>query len=104
MKMPLIIDNWQSNAKRFALPVIYCIFSIIFFISATSFSLINSYETKAQLIAVDNFGNFYSSSNNGILKFSPDGKYLYRYEEFRYGKIVVIDVSNPLKMLVFYRD
>ncbi len=69
-----------------------------------SFSLINSYDTKANLVAIDNFGSFYSASNNSVLKFSSDGKFLFRYEEFRYGKIGMVDVNNPMKLLVFYPD
>ena len=55
-------------------------------------------------MTVDNFSNFYTASNNGILKFSPEGKFLNRYEEFKYGKIGMLDVSNPMKILVFYPD
>lgn len=92
------------TAKRFMVSCLLCPMSCVLFISATSFSLVNSYLTKANVIAVDNFSNFYSTSNTGVLKFSPDGKFLYRYEEFRYGKIGMIDVNNPLKILVFYPD
>lgn len=69
-----------------------------------SFSLINSFNTKANSIAVDNFSNFYSSSNNSVLKFSADGKFICRYDEFKFGKIGMVDVSNPMKILVFYPD
>lgn len=75
-----------------------------FFISSTSFSFITSYEGKANFIAVDNFSNFYVLSDNRLQKFSPDGKFLYRYEEYRYGKFGMLDVTNPLKLLIFYPD
>ena len=71
---------------------------------ATSFSFIGTYETKANFIAIDNFSNFYTSSDNKLFKFSPDGTYLYPYEEFNYGKIGMIDVTNPMKILVFCPD
>lgn len=73
-------------------------------VSATTFSLISTYDAKANSMAVDNFGNFYAATNNDVLKFSSDGKFLYRYGEFKYGKIGMMDVSNPMKMLVFYSD
>ena len=72
--------------------------------SATSFNLISTYQTQANTIAVDNFSNFYTAADNSIYKYSPDGGYLYPYEEFSYGKIGMIDVSNPMKILVFYPD
>jgi hypothetical protein len=75
------------------------------FIHATvSFTLVSSYETRANVLTVDNFSNFYSSEDNRLLKFSPDGAFLYPYEEHKYGKIGMVDVSNPMKILVFYPD
>jgi hypothetical protein len=96
--------NWRLNTKGKLLSCVLCVVSICFFAATTSFSLINTYDTKANSIAVDNFGSFYTASNNGVLKFSSDGKFLYRYEEFKYGKIGMIDVSNPMKMLVYFPD
>ena len=72
--------------------------------STPDFVLLNTYSTKANFVAVDNFSNFYSASNNSVLKFSPDGKFICRYDEFKYGKIGMLDASNPMKILVFYPD
>ncbi len=80
------------------------ILGVLLLVSAASFRLLNSYPVKANSISVDNFGNFYTVSDNKILKFSPDGTYLYLYEEFRYGKIGMIDVTNPMKILAFFPD
>ena len=71
---------------------------------SSSFTFIGTYETKANLIAIDNFSNFYTADDNRVFKFSPDGTYLYPYEEFKYGKIGLLDVSNPMKVLVFCPD
>jgi hypothetical protein len=72
--------------------------------SFASFTLINSYNTKANTIAIDNFSCFYSATGNGITKFNADGKFISRYEEFKYGNLGMVDVSNPLKLLAFYPD
>ncbi|MBK8660024.1 MAG: hypothetical protein IPN22_14435 [Bacteroidetes bacterium] len=77
----------------FAIGLVFC-----------SFSFIVSVPEKADLIAVDNFSNFYLVADKKIQKYNPDGKYLFPYEEFRYGKIGAVDVSNPMKILVFYPD
>lgn len=94
----------NTNRKTQIAKAILFYFLLFAFYSFGSFSLINTYDTKANNIAVDNFGSFYTASNNGVLKFSSDGKFLYRYEEFKYGKIGMIDVSNPMKMLVYFPD
>jgi hypothetical protein len=73
-------------------------------LESASFSLISSYKTNATIIAVDNFSNFYAASDYKLFKFSPDGSFLYPYEEFSYGKIGMVDVTNPMKILVFYPD
>ena len=105
MNWRLTIDSWRLNAKRGSLAKVFWLMVIIFFVSASfAFSLINSYETKANLLTVDNFSNFYSASDNGVIKFSPDGKFICRYEEFKYGKVGMVDATNPMKLLVFYPD
>jgi len=71
---------------------------------STTFSFIGTYETKANFIAIDNFSNFYTSDDNHLFKFTPDGTYQYPFEEFKYGKIGMVDVSNPMKILVFCPD
>lgn len=95
--------KWQmAKSKSQKISVCFLLFAFCSFIPA--FRLINTYSVKANAISVDNFGNFYTISNNKILKFGSDGKYLYPYEEFRYGKIGMLDVTNPMKLLVYYPD
>lgn len=61
--------------------------------------------TGAQL-AVDNLGNLYVLNNNEQLKkYSPTGDSIAVYNEVkRFGKLHTIDVSNPLKLLLYYKD
>lgn len=95
----------QTAGKRkvlYALAI--AIVAVVCTSMAVGFTLINTYDTKAKALAVDNFGNFYTMADNRILKFGPDGKYLYPYEEFRNGKIGMIDVTNPMKLMVYYPD
>lgn len=95
-RLGVCVNTWFGI---FILSIVFSLWSMV-----SPFSLLNSYETKANFLAVDNFSSFYSASNNSVLKFSNEGKFLYRYEEFNYGKIGMIDVSNPMKMMVFYPD
>jgi hypothetical protein len=56
--------------------------------------------------SVDNLGNIYLINiDNQLKKLSPRGDSLAVFNDVRrYGKIGSIDVTNPLKILVYYRD
>jgi hypothetical protein len=56
--------------------------------------------------SVDNLGNIYViNGENQLKKISPRGDSLAVFNDVRrYGKIGSIDVTNPLKILVYYRD
>lgn len=55
---------------------------------------------------VDNLGNIYVlNSDNQLKKLSAHGDSLAVFNDVRrYGKIATIDVTNPLKILVYYRE
>jgi hypothetical protein len=98
----------KTQSTNVKLPRVYFwivgVWCVMCLCSATSFTLINTYDTKANLVTVDNFRNFYAAADNKLYKFSPEGAFLYPYEEFKYGKIGMIDANNPLKTYVFYPD
>lgn len=52
----------------------------------------------------DNLQNIYLYRGNSIRKYSSQGQLLYNYSDKSYGAITLIDVNDPLKMLVFYKD
>lgn len=104
MKKPFTFSGWLFKIKRIVFILLLAVCSIAIFVSATSYTLINTYETKANLAAIDNFGSFYSASNNGVIKYNNEGTFICRYEEFKYGKIGMINVTNPMKVLVYYPD
>jgi hypothetical protein len=56
--------------------------------------------------SVDNLGNIYViNRDNQLKKLSPKGDSLAVFNDVRrYGNIGSIDVTNPLKILVYYRD
>jgi hypothetical protein len=68
------------------------------------YEFIGSYGVKANAVSVDNFGNFYATGDNEVLKFDKEGHYLERFEEVKNGKIGSLDVSNPFKILIYYPD
>ncbi|MCS6819363.1 MAG: hypothetical protein RMJ53_04645 [Chitinophagales bacterium] len=72
------------------------------FVKANKFTLTAAVETDATMVAIDKFGNCYLASAYKLFKYSQDGKLLYPYEEFRYGAIGSVDVTNPLKIVVYF--
>jgi hypothetical protein len=56
--------------------------------------------------AVDNLDNIYVlNSRNQLKKLGPNGDSLAVYNDVRkFGQATLVDVSNPLKVLLYYRD
>ncbi len=58
-------------------------------------------------VYVDNLFNYYlvNDKGDGFVKLNADGDSIGAYNEVRrYGNISFIDVSNPLKVLIYYKD
>jgi len=74
--------------------------------SATSFVLTLTIPQDIVDFSVDNLGNIYViNADNQLKKLGPKGDSLAVFNDVRrYGKIGSIDVTNPLKILVYYRD
>jgi len=61
-------------------------------------------KAKADFIKLDPYGNIYAVKEAQISKFSPQGKLLFTYSNQTLGVISSIDVFNPMKIMLFYRD
>jgi len=53
---------------------------------------------------IDHYGFMYQIKNDNLLKMSADGNVTHSYSNKLYGDIFQLDVSNPLRPLLFYRD
>lgn len=75
-------------------------------IADTGFSLISMYKGDIAGAAVDNLDNLYIISSTGqVKKIGPKGDSVGVFNGMRkYGKLYNIDVRNPLKPLLFYKD
>jgi hypothetical protein len=73
---------------------------------ATDFVLTRVIQADIADFTVDNLGNIYLlSKDNQLKKLSANGDSLAVFNDVRrYGKIWSIDVTNPLKILVYYRE
>ncbi|HLI92121.1 MAG TPA: hypothetical protein VKU83_00860, partial [Puia sp.] len=74
--------------------------------SASGFALTLQLPQNIVDFNVDNLGNIYViNRDNQLKKLSPRGDSLAVFNDvIRYGKVASIDVTNPLKILVYYRD
>lgn len=72
---------------------------------ADTFRLLQMLPVKATFAAADNLSNIYLiTPGNAVEKYAPDGRLLTRYTNNRLGQAARLDVSNPLKVLVWYAD
>lgn len=72
----------------------------------SAFKFLKLYEGDISNAALDNLGDLYLVSSTGqVKKFGPNGDSLAVFNGIRnYGKLYNIDVSNPLRLLLFYKD
>ena len=70
--------------------------------------VISSYNICAQnnhpVIEIDHFGNIYTVDGNEFKKYALDKKLLSNFSDALLGEITSIDVSNPLRILLFYKE
>jgi hypothetical protein len=72
----------------------------------TTFRFIRSIKEDIADFAVDNLDNIYIlNSRNQLKKLNSKGDSVAVYNDIkRYGKATLIDVSNPLKVLLYYKN
>lgn len=63
-----------------------------------------TFAEKDSWPAIDALGNMYVLRGDEIKKYNPQGVFLKTFSNKRYGRITDIDLSNPLKILVYYKD
>ena len=76
----------------------------VFLMAYQTMDKIKTVETKSDFITSDNLGNVYVINGEELSKYDLNGNLFQRFSSKRFGKISAVDVSNPLKILVFYKD
>jgi hypothetical protein len=89
--------------------VILIIIAVIFttgfsFRTNSFFTLIKSIEISGDYISSDNLGNIYLVDDHKLIKYDDNGNLLFTYSSLIDGNISAIDVSDPMKILLFYKD
>jgi len=69
-----------------------------------SLNLIKTIDKKANLISSDKLGNLYAVENQEVFKYDANGNLLQKNSLKSFGNLFSLDVSNPMKILAFYKD
>ncbi len=59
---------------------------------------------KQNFFTGDDFGNAYLVNDDELVKYLANGKFFARYSNLKLGTITFVDATNPLKLLLYYRD
>ncbi len=69
------------------------------------FASLHVYAQKNhQIIDVDHFGNIYTVEGTELTKYSSNKEVLSNFSDALLGEITSVDVSNPLRIQLFYRE
>ncbi len=87
--------------KSFLLLIFFFLFSAKLF---AQYPLAVEVAVTGDYFTSDNLGNAYVIKGNEIFKYLPSGKLFNRYSNLLLGNITSVDATNPLKLLLFYKD
>jgi hypothetical protein len=69
-------------------------------INETKFNIFS----KSEITEIDQYGFVYHINKDNLIKYSPLGEVIYNYSNKLLGNITQLDISNPLRPLLFYKD
>jgi len=73
--------------------------------TSAAYQLIETIELDARLIASDKLQQLYVvTEKNEVIKYSSEGKEIFRFTNNTLGELTHIDVTNPFTLLLFYPD
>ncbi len=77
---------------------------LLYSFSSVNFNHISSLKIQGDFMDVDHLDNIYLVQNDQLLKYDDKGNLVKTFSNKTLGRITSIDVSNPLKILVFYKN
>ena len=77
---------------------------LLFFVSVSTFAQVETRIFNGIWLATDQLGYYYEISENKIDKYTASGILECSYSNNLLGVIANVDVSNPQKVLVYFRD
>jgi len=88
--------------KPFLLLLLLWLLPMVNTIQAQNAVIKYSIKESADFIRCDQLGNLYLVKNDQLFKYNTEGKLINRYSNKTLGVIQYLDVSNPMKILIFY--
>ncbi len=89
---------------KFTLLILLLFCSFFFNQSTAQSGKFSEFEVKANNFAVDNLGYFYFIDGASLTKTDKDFQTISQYSDKTYGEITDIDVSDPFRILIFFKD
>ena len=94
--------------KYYRLTILFSFFILAFnsiytFSQGTEESTFKFYDSTL-FTEVDQYGFIYNIEKDNLIKYDSKGNILYNYSNKLLGEITQIDISNPLRPLLFYKD
>lgn len=77
---------------------------LIWFLSVLNLYQPTKINTPCDFFEIDHMGNVYVVNGSQLSKYNSKGKQVCNFSDSSLGSISSIDVSDPLRILVFYRD
>lgn len=72
--------------------------------AAQQYKFLSTIAVKGNSFTTDNLGNWFVINNDQLIRYRSPEREPYIYSNKRLGNITSVDASNPLKIIVFYRD
>lgn len=70
---------------------------------AQNFEQIACIDTASKIVKIDNLGNvLLVTPGNEVLKYNPQGKFLWNYINKSFGDISQLDVTDPMRVVLYY--
>jgi len=86
------------------LSILLLIAFLPFGIQQGDYSKIKSVKTGSGTLLTDHLGQFYMFDDKQITKYDQKGNRVCSYSNNQLGSISHADVSDPLRIMLFYRD
>ncbi|WP_306741921.1 hypothetical protein [Marinifilum sp. D714] len=77
---------------------------LIWFLSVLNLYQPTKITTPCDFFEIDHMGNVYVVNGAQLSRYNSEGKQVCNFSDSSLGSICSIDVSDPLRILVFYRD
>ncbi len=77
---------------------------ILLIATTSDLKLIKQFTANSEMVLTNAIGNIYAVNGNNVTMYNFEGQKLFSYSNSFLGNINSIDVSDPMRILLFYKD